>query len=103
MYNDRLAMVQFWLMFVGVSMIFLTQHITGLYGQPRRTFDYVPVQPLIILNQISSVGAWITGIGAGLFLFNIFNSVTRGKPANMDDPFAIGEKYYDYARREPHH
>ncbi|MEO9320579.1 MAG: cbb3-type cytochrome c oxidase subunit I [Nitrososphaera sp.] len=103
MYNERLAMVTFWFMFIGTSLIFLTQHVTGLYGQPRRTFDYVPVQPLIILNQISTVGAWITGTSAALLLANLFHSVARGKPANMDDPFGIGEKYYDYARREPHH
>lgn len=103
MYNERLAMATFWVMFIGVSLIFLTQHILGLYGQPRRTYDYVPVQPLIILNQISTVGAWITGASAMMLCYNLVHSIVRGKPANMDDPFAIGEKYYDYARREPHH
>ncbi|HXG06910.1 MAG TPA: cbb3-type cytochrome c oxidase subunit I [Nitrososphaera sp.] len=103
MYNEKAAMVQFWLMFVGVSLIFLTQHILGLYGQPRRTFDYVPVQPLIILNQLSTVGAWITGAGAILFVWNLIRSAYAGKPAKMEDPFQIGEQYYDYRRREPHH
>jgi uncharacterized membrane protein len=27
----------------------------------------------------------------------------KGKPADMKDPFGIGEIYYDYRRREPHH
>ncbi len=103
MYNEKAAMIQFWLMFVGVSLIFLTQHILGLYGQPRRTFDYVPVEPLIILNQISTVGAWITAVGAGMFIWNMIRSAYAGKPAKMDDPFEIGEQYYDYRRREPHH
>src|SRR5919197_2582890 len=87
MYNERAAMVQFWLMFIGVSMIFLTQHILGLYGQPRRTFDYIPVQPLIILNQISTVGAWITAAGAAMLMANLITSTMKGKPAKMDDPF----------------
>jgi cytochrome c oxidase subunit 1 len=103
MYSEKLAMIQFWLMFIGVPLIFLTQHLLGLYGQPRRTYDYVPVQPLIILNQISTVGAWITGTGAAVFLVNLIRSTGWGKPANMNDPFEIGEQYYDYARREPHH
>jgi hypothetical protein len=38
-----------------------------------------------------------------MLCYNLVHSIVRGKPANMDDPFAIGEKYYDYARREPHH
>jgi cytochrome c oxidase subunit 1 len=103
MYSERAALIQFWLMFVGVSLIFLTQHILGLYGQPRRVFDYVPVEPLIILNQISTVGAWITAAGAGIFIWNMIASAIRGKPANMEDPFKVGEQYYDYTRREPHH
>jgi cytochrome c oxidase subunit 1 len=103
MYNERAAMVQFWLMFIGVSLIFITQHILGLYGMPRRVFDYVPVEPLIIMNQISTVGAWITAAAMGIFLANLIRSTGWGKPAKMDDPFAIREQYYDYRRREPHH
>jgi cytochrome c oxidase subunit 1 len=61
------------------------------------------VQPLIILNQISTVGAWITAAGAAIFVWNLIKSTVSGKPAKMDDPFNIGEQYYDYTRREPHH
>ena len=103
MYNEKAAMITFWLMFIGVSMIFLTQHVLGLYGQPRRVFDYVAVEPLIIMNQISTVGAWITAAGAAIFIWNMIVSAGRGKPAIMNDPFQIGEQYYDYTRREPHH
>ncbi|MGI0049954.1 MAG: cytochrome c oxidase subunit I, partial [Nitrososphaera sp.] len=103
MYNERAAMISFWLFFAGLSIVFLTQHVLGLYGQPRRVFDYVDVQPLVIMNQIASVGGWMAGAGAGIFLYNIIVSAFKGKPAKMDDPFAIGEQYYDYTRREPHH
>jgi cytochrome c oxidase subunit 1 len=103
MYNERLGMVAFWLFFVGSSVIFLTQHVLGLYGQPRRTFDFIPVEPLIIMNQISSVGAWINAAGAALLTGNLIHSAMKGKPAKMNDPFELGEQYYDYTRREPHH
>jgi cytochrome c oxidase subunit 1 len=103
MYNERVAMVSFWLFFAGLSIVFLTQHILGLYGQPRRVFDYVPVEPLIIMNQIASVGGYLAGAGAGLFIYSLITGAFKGKPAKMDDPFAIGEQYYDYTRREPHH
>jgi cytochrome c oxidase subunit 1 len=103
MYNERLAMVQFWLMFIGVFLVFVTQHLLGLYGMPRRVVDYVPVEPLIMMNQISTVGAYILLVGMGIFLFNLIKSAGWGKPANMEDPFGIREKYYDYRRREPHH
>ena len=103
MYSERLGMLSFWLFFVGSSVIFLTQHVLGLYGQPRRTFDFVPVEPLIIMNQISSVGAWINAAGAAVLISNLIHGAMKGKPAKMDDPFEIGEQYYDYTKREPHH
>jgi cytochrome c oxidase subunit 1 len=102
MYNERAAMVHFWLMFTGVAVIFVTQHLLGLYGQPRRVFDYVPVQELIIMNQISTVGAWVVAAGMAIFLVNLIKSAMSGRPAKMEDPFEIGEQYYDYTRREPH-
>jgi cytochrome c oxidase subunit 1 len=103
MYSERQAMVAFWLFFAGLTIVFLTQHILGLYGQPRRVFDYVDVQPLVIMNQIASIGGFMAGAGAGVFLYSIITAAFKGKPANMSDPFAIGEQYYDYTRREPHH
>jgi cytochrome c oxidase subunit 1 len=103
MYNERVGMITFWLLFVGVSMVFLTQHVLGLYGQPRRVFDYVPVEPLIIMNQIATVGAMISGSGAALFMANMIYSAGKGKPADMRDPFKLGEQYFDYTRKEPHH
>jgi hypothetical protein len=56
-----------------------------------------------MMNQIASVGGFMAGAGAGVFLYSIIMGVFRGKPAKMDDPFQIGEQYYDYTRREPHH
>jgi cytochrome c oxidase subunit I len=55
------------------------------------------------MNQISSVGAWITGVGSALFIGNMIYSAGRGKPADMRDPFQLGEQYYDHTRKEPHH
>jgi heme/copper-type cytochrome/quinol oxidase subunit 1 len=49
------------------------------------------------------VGAWITAAGAAIFIANIIKSTISGKPANMEDPFKLGEQYYDYTKREPHH
>lgn len=103
MYNEKWAKIHFILAFIGIILVFGTQHILGLYGQPRRTFDYLPIPQLIIMNQIATVGAWLVGPSYVLFVVNLVKSAGSGKPANMSDPFSIGEEYYDYARREPHH
>lgn len=102
MYSERLASWHFWLTFAGTTIVFITQHVLGLYGMPRRVWDYVPDPSVIAMNQIATVGAFIIGIGMVIFLVNMLRSSAKGKPANMDDPFEIGEQYYDYRRREPH-
>lgn len=103
MYSERLANVHFWFTFIGTAVVFTTMHILGLYGMPRRVWDYVPDPTIITLNQIASVGAYLIGIGMIAFLILLIRDSIKGKPADMKDPFGIGEIYYDYRRREPHH
>ncbi len=103
MYNERVATATFWLTFIGNILVFITQHILGLLGMPRRIFDYIADPELIIGNQIASIGAYMIGIGVAIMLAHLAISAARGKEANMEDPFEIGEQYYDYRAKEPHH
>ncbi|MEQ1708118.1 MAG: cytochrome c oxidase subunit I [Terricaulis sp.] len=65
-YNGFLAGLQFWIMFVGVNVIFFPQHFLGLQGMPRRYIDYP--EAFTYWNQISSIGYAITAVGVLLFL-----------------------------------
>ncbi len=106
MYNIKQAKIHFVIAFSGIILVFITQHILGLYGMPRRVIDYLPIDELILMNQIASVGAFMVGGSYVLFIYNIIKSAMFGKPADTRDPFELGkglEYYYDYARREPHH
>jgi cytochrome c oxidase subunit 1 len=104
MYNERAAQVHFALAFVGVIFVFMTQHLLGLHGMPRRIADFDGTIPgWLIMNQIASIGAWVAGLSYVLMLVNLIKSAGSGKEADMKDPFKIGEEYYDYTRREPHH
>jgi cytochrome c oxidase subunit 1 len=103
MYNERLAKIHFVMAFVGIIFVFITQHLLGLYGMPRRVYDYVPSLEYISMNQIATVGAWVVGVSYVLMLYNLIKSAVSGKHSDMNDPFKIGEEYYDYTRREPHH
>jgi cytochrome c oxidase subunit 1 len=103
MYNERAAQIHFVLAFVGIILVFITQHLLGLYGMPRRYFDYSPFPEWIGMNQVATIGAWMVGSSYVIMLVNLIKSAGRGKHAEMNDPFKIGEEYYDYARREPHH
>jgi cytochrome c oxidase subunit 1 len=107
MYNERAAQVHFVLAFVGVIFVFMTQHLLGLHGMPRRIADYDGTIPYwTIMNQIASIGGWVAGLSFVIMLVNLIKSAGTGKELDkegMRDPFQIGEEYYDYTRREPHH
>jgi cytochrome c oxidase subunit I len=65
-YNGFLAGLQFWLMFIGVNVVFFPQHFLGLQGMPRRYIDYP--EAFAYWNQISSIGYAITAAGVLVFL-----------------------------------
>jgi cytochrome c oxidase subunit 1 len=90
MYNEKAAKVHFALAFAGVTIVFMTQHILGLYGMPRRVYDYLPLPEYIIMNQIATIAAWVAGWSYVIMLVNLIKNAGRGKEADMRDPFKIG-------------
>ncbi len=72
MYNERLGQIHFWVMFVGVNVTFFPQHFLGLAGMPRRYVDYPDAYSL--WNEVSSVGAILSGLGVVLFLYVVFEA-----------------------------
>ena len=77
--NERLGKVHFWLTYVGFLMSFLPMHVSGLYGMPRRVAVYDP--KFQVINIITSLGAFILGIGQFPFFVNAAVSFVGGKRA----------------------
>ncbi len=75
MFNELWGQVSCLVVFVGFNMTFLPQFVLGSRGMPRRYATYDP--EFAFLHQLSSVGAFILGIGlliAGLVLLHsMFN------------------------------
>ena len=61
--SEALGKTSFWLMFVGFNLTFLVQHSAGLSGMPRRIYDYDESLGVGTYNLISTIGAFILGIG----------------------------------------
>jgi cytochrome c oxidase subunit I+III len=70
-FSERLGKWTFWLMFIGMQVIFMPMHLTGLMGMPRRVYTYLPGRDWEITNMISTVGAFMFAAGVLIFLVEL--------------------------------
>jgi cytochrome c oxidase subunit 1 len=98
MYNELLGKVHFFIMFVGVNIIFFPQHFLGLDGMPRRIPDYP--DEFEYWNNISTVGYMITVVSMGVFFVNLFWSLFAGKKA-PDNPWGEGATTLEWTLPSP--
>ena len=56
-YNEKLAQIQFWLIFIGANVIFFPMHFLGINGMPRRIPDYPDA--FAGWNYVASIGSFI--------------------------------------------
>jgi cytochrome c oxidase subunit 1 len=76
--NETLGKLFFWLFFIGFHLTFFVQHILGMQGMPRRVFTYMGNQGWDLGNLVSSIGAFMMGLGTIVFLINVV--ITSRKP-----------------------
>ncbi len=82
MMNNKLGYAHFWLTFIAVYGVFFPMHFIGLGGVPRRYYSneaFPLFDNLQHINITVSVFAIIGALAQGLFLFNFFYSMYRGK------------------------
>ncbi len=97
-YNEFLGCTQFWIMFVGVNLIFFPQHFLGLQGMPRRYVDY-PVA-FSHWNYVSSVGYAITAVGVVVFLVILLEAAIRRRKAEAN-PWGEGATTLEWTLSSP--
>ncbi|ELZ23193.1 cytochrome c oxidase subunit I [Halosimplex carlsbadense 2-9-1] len=98
-YNRPVAVAQALVLSVGSAVTFLPMLVTGTEGLPRRYAAYPQVFEL--LNQVSSAGAYLIGLAAVLWVFNMVQSYRVGPPVTDDDVWDLAET--DQRAREWHH
>jgi cytochrome c oxidase subunit I+III len=84
MMSERLGRWVFWLIFTGFNVAFLTMHLTGLRGMPRRVATYPEGIGWDRLNLLSTLGAYVLAAGVALFLFDLIRHRWSGPPAGRN-------------------
>jgi cytochrome c oxidase subunit I len=98
MYDERLAKLHFWLLFIGINVTFFPQHFLGLAGMPRRYVDYPDAYAQ--WNFISSMGAYIAGLATIVFLYTIYEAFARKRLAG-DNPWGVGATTLEWTLPSP--
>lgn len=81
MLSEKIGKLHFWMFFIGFNCTFFVFHFLGILGMPRRVYTYPDLPYMAGLNLFSTLSA-IVLIGSFLvFIFNIFYSLKKGKPA----------------------
>ncbi len=82
MYNEKVGQLGAVFVFVGLNVTFFPQFILGTRGMPRRYYNYLP--EFQGLHQLSTIGAYILGVGFLITAVSLARSLKHGRkaPAN---------------------
>src|SRR3982751_4812088 len=98
MYNELLGKLHFFIMFIGVNVVFFPMHFLGLDGMPRRIPDYTPA--FTEWNRVATIGYMITIVGVAIFFVNILWSLLAGKKAPAN-PWGEGATTLEWTLSSP--
>src|ERR1700760_406927 len=97
-YNEFLGAAHFWVMFVGVNLVFFPQHFLGLQGMPRRYVDYP--EAFTYWNKVSSIGYAITLVGMVVFFIMLIEAAVRRRKAEAN-PWGEGATTLEWTLPSP--
>jgi cytochrome c oxidase subunit I len=86
MLSERLGRWHFWLFVIGFNITFVTMHVQGILGMPRRIYTYQADRGWEIWNLITTLGVPVQALAVLIFVVNIIVSLRHGARAG-DDPW----------------
>jgi len=87
MLDEGLAKVHFWLTFIGGYLVYVTMHIQGFAGHPRRypdTQTYEFLRPLDGMHVFITAAAFMLAAAQVIFVLNLLWSMKNGKKAEQN-------------------
>jgi cytochrome c oxidase subunit 1 len=96
LYDEKLAKVSWFFVFVGFNSVFLIQFVMGSRGMPRRYYDYLPeFRPY---HAFSTVGSWILLVGFLIMAWVLIKSLRSGE---RSPPNPWGSAGYEWQSESP--
>lgn len=93
-YNEKLAQIQFWLIFIGANVLFMPMHFLGINGMPRRIPDYPDA--FTGWNYVASVGSIISLISVLLFIYILYDQLYNGLNNKINNKSVLYNKAPDF-------
>ncbi|MFC2951603.1 cytochrome c oxidase subunit I [Marinicaulis aureus] len=99
MYREILGQLHFWIMFIGVNMIFFPQHFLGLQGMPRRYIDYP--EAFAFWHGISSLGYAVTLVAMAVFVVAMIDAFFIYRRKAAANPWGEGATTLEWTLPSP--
>jgi cytochrome c oxidase subunit 1 len=84
MLSETLGRWHFWLFVLGFQMTFLTMHVPGMLGMPRRIYTYEAGRGWDLWNLICTLGVIPQAVAILIFVWNVIRSLMKGERAGND-------------------
>jgi len=84
--SEKIGKWHFWLLFIGMNLVFMPMHVLGIQGMPRRIYTYGPGRGWELWNFVETIGAFIIAVGILLFVINYIVTMLKA-PTNEQDPW----------------
>ncbi len=84
--SEKLGYWHFGLLLLGMNLTFMSFHLVGVEGMPRRYYYYTEESGWTFFNQLATIGAYIQAVAILIFIYNFFVSM-RKKPDAGADPW----------------
>ncbi|MFC7441789.1 cbb3-type cytochrome c oxidase subunit I [Laceyella putida] len=101
--NDRLGKWAFWLWNIGFYVCFMPQYALGFMGMTRRVYTYGWDMGWAPFNFISTIGAFLMGIGFIFQVWQILYSIKHGERDTTGDPWNARTLEWSIPSPAPHY
>lgn len=98
MYSEAIAKVHFWMMFIGVNMLFMPMHFLGRAGMPRRYVDYP--EAFAGWNMVASYGSYLSAFSVFIFLGCVAHAFAKKEKASAN-PWGEGANTLEWTLPSP--